>query len=110
MGTGGEVEERVDSEIESSPGLTESKWFCAEEVPGWGSGGGAASSLTLEEGAIGKLEKKWCSTERKVAMVAMVVRRSQSRGRWLGCSLGGSAGGLMMMMMMMMMTEKGGYG
>ncbi|MED6165374.1 hypothetical protein PIB30_098972, partial [Stylosanthes scabra] len=58
MGTDGGVEERVDCNMESSPGLTEAKWFYAEEVPSWGSDGGTASLLTLEEGAIGKLEKE----------------------------------------------------
>ncbi|MED6202702.1 hypothetical protein PIB30_108152, partial [Stylosanthes scabra] len=32
MGIGSGVEERVDSDTESSPRLTESKWFGAEEV------------------------------------------------------------------------------
>ncbi|MED6223140.1 hypothetical protein PIB30_071133 [Stylosanthes scabra] len=57
MGTSGERRE-VCFDTESLLGLTEAKRLCAEEVPSWGSGGSAASSLTLEEGAIGKLEKE----------------------------------------------------
>ncbi|MED6140370.1 hypothetical protein PIB30_092488 [Stylosanthes scabra] len=57
MGTSGERRE-VCFDMESLPGLIEAKRFCAEEALSWGSSGGAASSLTLEEGAIGKLEEE----------------------------------------------------